>query len=163
VLAARAPAVVVDVPPDETDTDALALRRARRYAILAVATSSGGAIAVVVFALSLGQGSPPEMSIAADQLMLRSRGTRLTIPFGDIRAVRLLDTLPPLRKRTGWNSAVLLRGWFSSDGQSGYVHVSRRTPPFVRLDTVEGFVIVNYPDAAGTHAFYEDVRARLGG
>jgi hypothetical protein len=95
--------------------------------------------------------------------MLRSRGTRLTIPFGDIRAVRLLDTLPPLRKRTGWNSAVLLRGWFSSDGQSGYVHVSRRTPPFVRLDTAEGFVIVNYRDAAGTHAFYEDVRARLGG
>jgi hypothetical protein len=30
VLAARAPAVVVDVPPDEADTDALALRRARR-------------------------------------------------------------------------------------------------------------------------------------
>jgi hypothetical protein len=64
VLAARAPAVVVDVPPDEADTDALALRRTRRYAILAVATSSGGAIAVVVFALSLGQGSPPEVSIA---------------------------------------------------------------------------------------------------
>jgi hypothetical protein len=125
-LAARSPAIVIDVPPDDgAGADASAVRRSRRYALLAVATSSGGVIVAVV-AMGLWQGSMPDIALAADQLMVRSGGTRLSIPFEDVHNVRLLDTLPPLRKRIGWSSAALLRGRFTSDGQSGYEDVRAR-------------------------------------
>ena len=117
-------------------------------------------IAALLATLNLLELSPARVTVGDSGIVVVSGATRMVLAPRDITSLALEDTLPPLKKRVGWGSYTALRGRFSTDRAAGWVHVSRRKPPFIMLETADSFLILNDTDAAGTRAMYDAIDQR---
>ncbi len=131
-------------------------KRTVRVAVAAVLLAIAGLLA----ALNLLELSPALVTVGDRGIVVVSGPTRMVLAPRDITSLALEDTLPPLKKRVGWGSYTALRGRFSTDRAAGWVHVSRRKPPFIVLETADSFLILNDTDAARTRAMYETIDQR---
>lgn len=159
-IAARCPSATMDLHQVGDDRDAR-VTRARRYAALAIVPALAAA-ALLIVVLNVWQPAPPRVTVAGREIRVESGSTTTTIPFSDIVGVSLEQRLPALRKRSGLNSLVTLRGRFTTGDSTALVHVSRRTPPFVVIRSSAGLVIVNFRDPQRTRALYQEIASRRG-
>jgi hypothetical protein len=134
----------------ESDAQFRRQRRALAFALAGVLVAVFGLMA----SLNFYQLPPARVSVTSAGITVESGQARFAVSPADITSLSLEETLPPLRKRVGWGSYTSLRGRFSTERTAGWVHVARRNPPYILLQTRESFLILNDPDPARTKATY---------
>jgi hypothetical protein len=158
-LTARNPRVNVDEMHARTPAAEAQYRKHGRTMALFLAS-----VVTIVFglvlALSFYELSPPHVAVDGNGIVVVSGSTRMAVTPREITSVALVETLPPVQKRFGWNSYTSLRGRFNTDRASGWVHVSRQRPPFIVLETADSFLILNDTDPEKTRATYAAISQR---
>lgn len=120
-----------------------------------VITFIGAAVAIVL------QSRPPDVSIANGTFSVKSGFYRSSAPIGEIREVRLDETMPRILRRTnGFAAGVQRRGHFLVDGLGkGQLFLESDKPPFVFIRLRNEFVFVAFADAARTRKLFDDLAA----
>lgn len=115
----------------------------------------GVAVAIVL------QSRPPDVSIANGTFSVKSGFYGSSAPIGEIREVRLDETMPRILRRTnGFAAGVQRRGHFLVDGLgNGQLFLESDKPPFVFIRLRNEFVFVAFADAARTRKLFDDLAA----
>lgn len=158
-ITSRNPGVDVEGAQARTEEAEAQVRRQARTLGLAVA----GILLVVsalAVALNLYELGPPRITVTETAITVESGPAKMAVIPGQITRIGLEETLPPLHKRLGWSSFAAMRGRFSAGDAAGWVHVLRRRPPYLILQTADGFMILNDADPAKTKATYDAIVER---
>jgi hypothetical protein len=118
-------------------------------------------ILLVVGAAVIG-GNPLRVDVTPEAVIVRGTwGT--SVPLADITAVQLVDTLPHLRRTRGYGSWGTMRGRATSRdlGERGHAYVTRAAPPFIVVNTEDGFLVVNTGDPARTRRLFEELQSKV--
>jgi len=158
-VTARNPRVDVSGVQARTPQAEQQLRRQKRSLRLAVA-SVLFVIASLAITLNLLELSPPSVLVTDRGITVVSGPARMDVLPTDIASLTLEETLPPMQKRVGWSTYTTMRGRFNTDRAAGWVHVARRRPPFIVLETADSFLILNDTEPEKTKATYEAIAQR---
>lgn len=122
---------------------------------------AGPVVAVgIAIAALIGSQKAPEYKLSSTSLTITAASGE-TIPFADITAMQLKDTMPPdLVKIVGDRVGTQLRGEFESNGTDMKIYVDTATPPFVYLTTTNGPVILNEQSATKTRSLYNEIEQK---
>ena len=153
----RTPRIELDgLSPDGTRADIGSGNRV----LWAVMMLPLGILAIVGVILFVPRAAP-NVTLAPASLIIEGGG-REAIPLDQIESASLEETLPPLRKSSGFNSFTALEGRFVHPRLGeGHVWVRRNDPPFILARTRDGFVLLNLKDPASTRAMYAELSRRL--
>jgi hypothetical protein len=130
--------------------------------MIAVPLIIAAVFAVVVFMIYTGM-QPPAVNVTADSFRVGNGPYSDTIPLGRIRSASLDERIPRVGlKINGFNNGGTLRGSFIVDTWGrARLYVNLNHPPFVVLQSDDGFVAVNFVDPQQTRDTYARLRQAL--
>lgn len=115
-------------------------------------------IAFVALVIRSGE-RPPRVTMTHQGMTVTGGMYTADLPWATVRAVSLEPELPRVRRRTnGYGFGETLRGHFRVDGiGAARLFVQRDRPPFVRIDSTDGPVFVNFKGAGETRQLFREI------
>jgi hypothetical protein len=157
-------ALAAAAPGSRTDAEGTPLPEGRRrgpwfFVVMAALVVVGVIAFVTPFYL---QTRPPEVTVTAQQLSIRSLFYGDDYPIAEITGISLEPTLPRILARTnGFAGGGQLRGWFRLEALGeGKLFVDQGAPPFLLVRLRRGFVILNFSEPERTRAVYDEIESR---
>lgn len=120
-------------------------------------------IAVVLGTMLYLGTRPPSVEWAAtgDRVTISSGLYSQTVYRAGVSGVSLLDTLPPVHKRSGFNAGRYLRGLFEVDGLGrASVFLTTGVSPYLLITTRTEPLIVNFRNPDDTRRVHDEFRQR---
>ena len=116
-------------------------------------------VALLIGWVFLSGTRAPEIIYETDGFTVRGQYT-ITVAFSDIRDISLTTTLPTvLRRLNGFSAMGQRRGLFElEDLGDGYLFSSNGHSPYVIIDTISDFVVINYKDPSRTRKLFKKLR-----
>jgi len=127
-----------------------------------IITISISVLTLVFVAVLFFMGMRPSEVIISEQTVSFSGMYSHEVQFEEIESVELTETLPSnLRRTNGFGTSTRLLGRFSSNELGkGRMYVFTEYPPYIFIDTKDGFIIVNSKDAEKTIQWYNLLRGK---
>lgn len=116
-------------------------------------------VALLIGWVFLSGTRAPEITYDTGAFTVRGQYTT-TVAFSDIRDISLATTHPTvLRRLNGFSAMGQRRGIFElEDIGDGYLFSSNGHSPYVIIDTISDFVIINYEDPSRTRKLFKKLR-----